>query len=118
MDRLFDSLLTAFFVGVDGSIHVLLIPNSRLSRKVAKNPFFNVKNGCMCLILRSRSRINSCNSHRPLHVLATCPTYPLSIRPSTSQDQLEVDSTTTPCRAAWEGESCWSREGKSLGNRF
>jgi len=37
MDRLFDSLLTAFFVGVDGSIHVLLIPNSRLSRKVAKN---------------------------------------------------------------------------------
>ena len=38
MDRLFDSLLTAFFVGVDGSIHVLLIPNSRLSRKVAKNP--------------------------------------------------------------------------------
>src|SRR5262249_50751256 len=26
------------FVGVNGSIHVLLIPNSRLSRKVAKNP--------------------------------------------------------------------------------
>src|SRR6266446_2567670 len=39
MDRLFYSLLTAFFVGVDGSIHVLLIPNSRLSRKVAKKPF-------------------------------------------------------------------------------
>jgi hypothetical protein len=38
MDRLFYSLLTAFFVGVDGSIQVLLIPNSRLSRKVAKNP--------------------------------------------------------------------------------
>src|SRR6266496_152451 len=31
--------------------------------------FFNVKNGCKCLILRSRSRINSWNSHpmpRPL----------------------------------------------------
>src|SRR6266536_3013522 len=63
MDRLFYSLVTAFIVGVDGSIHVLLIPNSRLSRKVAKNPFFNVKNGCKCLILRSRSRINSWNSH-------------------------------------------------------
>jgi flavin reductase (DIM6/NTAB) family NADH-FMN oxidoreductase RutF len=25
--------------------------------------FFNVKNGCKCLILRSRSRINSWNSH-------------------------------------------------------
>ena len=43
MDRLFDSLLTAFFVGVDGLIHVLLIPNSRLSRKVAKNPFLHIK---------------------------------------------------------------------------
>ena len=42
MDRLFYSLLTAFFVGVDGSIHVLLIPNSRLSRKVAKNPLIIV----------------------------------------------------------------------------
>jgi hypothetical protein len=37
MDRLFYSLVTAFIVGVNGSIHVLLIPNSRLSRKVAKN---------------------------------------------------------------------------------
>jgi hypothetical protein len=41
MDRLFYALLAAFFVGVDGSIQVLLIPNSRLSRKVAKNPFLN-----------------------------------------------------------------------------
>ena len=39
MDHLFYSLLTAFVVGVNGSIHVRLIPNSRLSRKVAKNPF-------------------------------------------------------------------------------
>ncbi len=37
MGRFFYSLLTAFFVGVDGSLHVLLILNSRLSRKVDKN---------------------------------------------------------------------------------
>ena len=43
MDRLFDSLLTAFFVGVDGLIHVLLIPNSRLSRKVAKNQLMRLR---------------------------------------------------------------------------
>jgi hypothetical protein len=35
-------------------------------RKLAQSPFFNVKNGCKCLILRSRSRINLWNSHRGL----------------------------------------------------
>jgi hypothetical protein len=43
MGRFFYSLLTAFFVGVDGSLQVLLIPNSRLSRKVDKNPFLNAQ---------------------------------------------------------------------------
>jgi hypothetical protein len=42
MGRFFYSLLTAFFVGVDGSLQVLLIPNSRLSRKVDKNPLMRL----------------------------------------------------------------------------
>ena len=62
MDRLFYSLLTAFFVGVDGSIQVLLIPNSRLSRKVAKNPVLLVKNPRKYLRVHSPSRSKSCNS--------------------------------------------------------
>ncbi len=60
IDPVFDSLLTAFFVGINGAINVLLIPNSRLSRKVAKNPLLFVKNPYKYLIVREDSRINVC----------------------------------------------------------
>ena len=41
---IFDAHLTAFFVGIDSPIHVLLTPSSRLSRKVSKNHFLSDDN--------------------------------------------------------------------------
>ena len=64
MGHFFYSLLTAFFVGVDGSLHVLLIPNSRLSRKVAKNPIILVRNPYNLVMFRWTSLSNYCFSHR------------------------------------------------------
>src|ERR1043165_1644628 len=36
---IFDAHVTVFFVSIDSPMHVLLTPNSRLSRKVSKNHF-------------------------------------------------------------------------------